>query len=128
MLKELSTAGLYTRSHWGNKLATAGPIIAKRLGRQILLSQPDSVMTTISEFLMECDASFSNNYRINTIDTAYLTGLCKAYLCTCTYPDRDTPYSPGGLSGDIPHACPWSEYAIKALRTVYLCIAPIFQL
>ena len=63
MLKELTIAGFHTRSRCSNKLDADGSTIAKRLeqiffinGHQIWLGQ-----RFISDFLMECDATFSNN-------------------------------------------------------------------
>lgn len=62
-LKELTTAGFHTRSRWSNKLDGDGSIIAQQLeqiffinGNQIRLGR-----RFISDFVMECDATFSNN-------------------------------------------------------------------
>lgn len=63
MLKELTNAGFHTRSRWVDKLNTDGTTIAKQL-EQIFFINADQIRLGrrfVSDFVMECDATFSNN-------------------------------------------------------------------
>lgn len=63
MLKELTTAGFHTRSRWIDKVNTDGNIFAKQL-EQIFFINGDQIRLGrrfVSDFVMECDATFSNN-------------------------------------------------------------------
>lgn len=63
MLKELTAKGFHIRSRWSNKLNSDGTTIAIQLEQIFFINSHQIRLGRrfISDFVMECDATFSNN-------------------------------------------------------------------